>query len=131
VNEVPIYSDIIAEHVGEETAWTPASTSPEYSPLFNGRLIQLKLMFAQTTAASVVTTALAKVECSTFGGRPAIVAMCGSGLQTAPSLPMPIGVLNCDLPVTQAAKLKNSFRHQAGAIAAVTSNLLLLGVFEG
>jgi len=131
VNEVPIYSDVIAEHVGEETAWTDATTGSEYSPLFNGRLIQLKLMFAQTTAASVITTALAKVDCSTFGGRSAIVAMCGSGLQTAPSLPMPIGVLNCDLPVTQAAKLKTTFRHQAGAIASVTVNLLLLGVFEG
>jgi len=131
VNAIPIYSDIIAEHVGEETAWTDATTGADYSPLFNGRLIQLKLAFAQTTAASVVTTVMAKVECSTFGGRPAIVMMCGSGLQTAPSLPMPIGVLNCDLPVTQAAKLKTAFRHQAGAITPVTVNLLLLGVFEG
>ncbi|GAI36042.1 unnamed protein product, partial [marine sediment metagenome] len=100
-------------------------------PLFNGRLIQLKLAFAQTTAASVVSNAMAKVDCSTFGGRSAIVLMSGSGLQTAPSLPMPIGILNCDLPVTQAAKMKTSFRHQVGAITPVTSNLLLLGVFEG
>ena len=129
--KIPIYSDIIAEHTGEETAWTNATTGADYAPLFNGRLIQLKLMFAQTTAASVVTTVLAKVASASFAGREAIVAMCGSGLQTAPSLPMPIGVLNCDLPVTQAAKLKTMFRHQAGAIASVTVNLLLLGVFEG
>jgi len=126
-----IYSDIIAEHTGEETAWTDATTGAEYSPLFNGRLIQLKLAFAQTTAASVVSNVMAKVECSTFGGRSAIVLMSGSGLQTAPSLPMPIGILNCDLPVTQAAKMKTAFRHQVGAITPVTANLLLLGVFEG
>ena len=126
-----IYSDVIAEHTGEETSWTDATTGADYSPLFNGRLIQLKLAFAQTTAASVITTALAKVSSATFGGREAIVMMCGSGLQTAPSEPMPIGVLNCDLPVTQASKLKTQFRHQAGAIASVTVNLLLLGIFEG
>ena len=126
-----IYSDIISSHDGEETAWTAASTDPTYNAAFNGRLIQLKLGFAQTTAASVVTLAFAKVSSASFGGREAIVMLSGSGLQTAPSLPMPVGILNCDLPVFTAQKLEIQFRHQVGAIVPVTSILTLIGVFEG
>lgn len=126
-----IYSDVIAEHAGEETSWTDATTGADYSPLFNGRLIQLKLAFAQTAITSVIQTAMAKVSAATFGGREAIVMLNGAGLMTAPAFPTPVGVLNCDLPVTQASKLKTQFRHQAGGITPVTVNLLLLGVFEG
>lgn len=126
-----IYSDIIAEHVGEETSFTDATTGADYAPLFNGRLIQLKLAFAQTAVTSVIQTCLAKVESATFAGRTAIVMLNGAGLMTAPAFPTPVGILNCDLPVTQAAKLKTQFRHQAGGLTPVTVNMLLLGVFEG
>ena len=80
---------------------------------------------------SVIQTCLAKVESATFGGRTAIVMLNGAGLMTAPAFPTPVGVLNCDLPVTQAAKLKTQFRHQAGGLTPVTVNMMLLGVFEG
>jgi hypothetical protein len=126
-----IYSDEIAEHTGEETSYTNATTGHKYNAPFDGRLIQLKLAFAQTAVTSVIQTCLAKVESASFGGRTAIVMLNGAGLMTAPAFPTPIGVLNCDLPVRTAQELKTQFRHQAGGLTPVTVNMLLLGVFEG
>lgn len=45
-----IYSEEMALHTGEETDWTTATTGSPYSPKKDGRLIQLKLYFGQTTA---------------------------------------------------------------------------------
>mgnify|MGYP003957353565 CR=1 FL=1 len=126
-----IYSDYMADYDGEDTSWTDATNGKDYSPLFNGRLIQLRLYWAQTTAASVVTGLSAKVEGSTFGGRPAIVSLAGQGLMTAPAFPPPVGIFNCDLPVSTSNKLTVTFRHHAGAITPVTSLAYLIGVFEG
>ena len=126
-----IYSDEIAEHTGEETSWTDATTGADYQPLFNGSLIQLKLFWAQTAATSVIQVAGAKCESATFGGRKAIVFLSGGGLQTAPAFPTPVGVLNCDLPVAMASKITTQFKHMSGGITPVTSNLKLIGVFQG
>jgi len=45
-----IYSEELALHTGEETDWTTATTGATYSPKTNGKLIQLKLFFGQTSA---------------------------------------------------------------------------------
>jgi len=45
-----IYAEEVALHTGEETTWTSATTGSTYSPKTNGRLIQMKLFFGQTSA---------------------------------------------------------------------------------
>jgi len=45
-----IYSEEMALHTGEETEWTSATTGATYSPKTNGKLIQIKLFFGQTSA---------------------------------------------------------------------------------
>lgn len=125
-----IYSEEMALHTGEETDWTAATTGATYSPKKNGRLIQLKLFFGQTTAASVVTVASARLQCPLWG-LDAQVSLQGAGIQTAPAFPNHVGVQNIDLPIQVGVPISISFKHLTGAIAPVTSNLKLVGVFEG
>ena len=117
-------------HTGEETDWTSATTTPSYSPKKDGRLIQLKLFFGQTSAASVVTVASARCQCPLWGVD-AQVSLQGVGIQTAPAFPNFVGVQNLDLPVKTGVPITVSFKHLTGAITPVTSNLKLVGVFEG
>lgn len=125
-----IYSDVIAEHTGEETTWTDATTNPNYSPEYNGRLIQLKLAFAQTAVTSVIQNCMAQCKSASWGSKPVTVLLSGGGLLTEPSPIVPIGVQNCDVPVNTNNVIKTQFRHQAGGITPVTVNMLLLGTFE-
>lgn len=110
------------------TTWTPATGSP-YSPLKNGRIIQLRLFFAQTAATSVIALAHVKLE-SPLWGVPLIASIQGSGILTAPAeacIPLP---LNCDAQVLTGNPIVVSVMHSAG-IAAVTPVLTVVGVFEG
>lgn len=125
-----IFSDEMAIHTGEETSWTEASSGSPYSPLMNGRLVQLKLFFGQTAATSVVTVASARVESPSFGGVNGQVTLEGAGLQTALCVVSRGGIQNVDLPVKTGVPITVSFKHLTGAITPVTSNLKLVGVFE-
>jgi len=125
-----IYAEEMALHTGEETDWTTATTGGSYSPKKTGRLIQLKLFFGQTSAASVVTVASARLQCPAWGVD-AQVSLQGAGIQTAPAFPNFVGVQNVDLPVQTGVPITISFKHLTGAITPVTSNLKLVGVFEG
>ncbi len=119
----------MSQHTGEETDWTAATTVPSYLPKQSGRLIQLKLFFGQTTAASVVTVASARLQCAIWGVD-AQVTLQGSGIQTAPmgKFADP-GVQNVDLPVRVGVPITVAFKHLVGCIAPITSNLKLTGVF--
>lgn len=125
-----IYSDEMAIHTGEETDWTAATTGAKYSPLVNGRLVQLKLFFGQTAVTSVITVASARVESPSFGGVTGQVTLEGPGLLTAPAFVTRGGIQNVDLPVKTGVPIAVSFKHLTGAITPVTSNLKLVGVFE-
>jgi len=118
----------MALHTGEETDWTAATTGATYQPKTDGKLIQLKLYFGQTSAASVVTVASARCQCPLWGVD-AQVSLQGAGIQTAPAFPNHVGVQNVDLPVKTGVPISISFKHLTGAIAPVTSNLKLVGVF--
>jgi len=122
-----IYSDIIGISDTENTTFTAMTGSP-YSPLTNGRLVQVKLFWSQTSAASVLSCATVKLTCPLWGV-PVYATIQGAGIVTAPAeVPIP-GAQNCDVPVRTGVQITAEVRHEAG-IAAVTSNLIAVGVFE-
>ena len=110
------------------TTWTPVTGSP-YSPLKSGRLIQLRLLAAQTAATSAIALAHVKLECPLWG-LPVIASVIGSGLLTAPADNIVPMILNCDVPVATGVPITVSVQHSAG-IVAVTPVLTVVGVFEG
>jgi len=122
-----IYSDIIGTSDTEATTFTEITGSP-YSPKGNGRLVQVKLYWSQTTAASVLSAATVELTSSKWGV-PVVATIQGSGLMTAPAVPPIPGIQNCDVPVYVGVQITAKVRHEAG-IAAVTSNLIVIGVFE-
>lgn len=124
-----VYAEEMALHTGEETDWTAATTGATYSPKADGKLLQIKLFFGQTSAASVVTVASARLQCPLWG-LDAQVSLQASGIQTAPAFPNHVGVQNVDLPVKTGVPITIAFKHLTGAITPVTSNLKLVGVFE-
>jgi hypothetical protein len=77
-----------------------------------------------------VTVASARCQCPLWGVD-AQVSLQGAGIQTAPAFPNFVGVQNVDLPVETGVPITVSFKHIVGAITPVTSNLKLVGVFEG
>ena len=122
-----IYSDIIGTSPSILTTFFPIVGSP-YSPLVSGNLIQVKLYFSQTTAASVLSAATVKLTCPLWGV-PVYATIQGGGLMTAPA-PTPIpGIQNCLLPVKTGVQITAEVRHEAG-IVAVTPQLIIQGVFE-
>jgi len=123
-----IYSDIIGTSDSEATTFTAITGSP-YSPLTNGRLVQVKAYWSQTAATSVLSAATVKLTCPLWGV-PVYATIQGSGLCTAPAFPPIPGVQNCDLPVKTGVQITAEVRHEAG-ITPVTSNIVVEGVFEG
>lgn len=89
------------------------------------------MYWGQTAVTSIVTILQAKVESASFGGRKAILALAGGALQTAPAFPTPVGILNCDLPVESQKKMTMQFRHTPNTLTPVTSNAILIGIFDG
>jgi len=73
--------------------------------------------------------ASASVSCPLWGVE-AQVTLQGSGIQTAPAFPNIVGIQNVDLPVQTGVPITIKFKHLAGAITPITSNLKLVGVFE-
>ena len=124
-----VYSDLIGTTLSESTTFEEMTGSP-YSPLTNGSLIQLKLYMAGSDAASLIENVLCKVTSVSFGGIPVFVAASGAGLRTAPSVPIPVGITNCDLPVRTGVTVKAEFRNVT-ADTPVTVEGMLIGVFRG
>jgi len=122
-----IYSDILGTSTSVLTTFFGIVGSP-YSPLRSGRLIQVKLFFSQTTAASVLSAASVKLQ-SPLWGVPVYATIQGAGIATAPAEPPIPGVQNCDLPVQIGSPITVEVRQEAG-IVAVTPVLIVVGVFE-
>ncbi|GAG65150.1 unnamed protein product, partial [marine sediment metagenome] len=67
---------------------------------------------------------------SPLWGRPLVVTLEGGGLRTAPAVPIPKGVQNCDLPVKAGNKITAEIKNVTSE-TPVTPNYQLIGVFEG
>lgn len=119
---------MIATTLSESVTFEEMTGSP-YSPLTNGRLIQLKLYMAGSDAASLIENVLVKVT-SSLWGVPVYVATSAAGLRTAPAFPIPVGITNCDMPVQTGVQIKAEFRNVT-ADTPVTVEGILIGVFRG
>lgn len=122
-----IYSDELATYIGAGVTYVAMTGSP-YSPLTNGRLIQLKLIVYGSAATALIEGLVAKVECPLWGV-PVTVGTAGGGIRTATCPPIPTGIQNCDVPVKTGVDLKIEIKNVT-ADTPVTVEATLIGVFE-
>lgn len=123
-----IYSDEIATYIGAGKTFVAMTGSP-YSPKLSGRLIQLKLVVYGSAVTALIEGLVAKVESSKWGV-PVHVVAAGGGLRTAPAVPIPVGIQNCDVPVTTGVQITAEIKNVT-ADTPVTVEATLIGVFEG
>jgi len=122
-----IYSDELATYIGAGKTFVAMTGSP-YAPLTNGRLIQLKLLVYGSAVTALIEGLVAKAECPLWGV-PVHVVSAGPGLRTAPAVPIPTGIQNCDLPVKTGVDIKLEIKNVT-ADTPVTVEATLIGVFE-
>ena len=123
-----IYSDVIATYIGAAVVYTAMTGSP-YSPLVSGRLIQLKLIVYGSAVTALIEGVVAKCE-SPKWGVPITVMTAGGGIRTAPAVPLPAGIQNCDAPVAIGSNIVAEIKNVT-ADTPVTVEASLIGVFEG
>ncbi|GAI20325.1 unnamed protein product [marine sediment metagenome] len=123
-----IYSDELGTYIGAGKTLVAMTGSP-YSPLKSGRLIQLKLIVYGSAATALIEGLIAVVTCPLWGV-PVTVGTAGGGLRTAPTLPIPVGIQNCDVQIQTGVDLKCEIKN-VSADTLVTVEATLIGVFEG
>jgi len=128
-----MYSDEMARHTGvATTGFIAADGTPgsPYTPLVNGRLIQVKLNVAGDAVTSLLENVTARITSASFGTLPVYVAVNGANIRTAPAFPLAVGVQNCDLKVATGVPITIEIMHITGA-TPVTPRIQVIGVFEG
>jgi len=123
-----IYSEEIAYSESASLTLVEMTGSP-YTPPISGRLVQVKLG-ASSDAVTTLIENVTVVLSSPKWGVPLTVTLEGGGLRTAPAIPIPKGVQNCDLPVATGNKIKIEIMNRTGA-TPITPRYQLIGVFEG
>lgn len=123
-----IYSDEMAYSVSVLATFHEMTGSP-YSPLKSGRLIQVKLGASGDAVTTLIENVTVKLT-SPLWGVPLYVTLEGGNLRTAPSMIIPKGVQNCDLPVQIGSQITCELMNRTGA-TPVTPRYQLIGVFEG
>lgn len=124
-----VYSDELGYTTGVATTFTAITGSP-YSPLKDGRLLQVRLAVAAGAATALMEIVVVKISSVSFGGVELFVAIAGGGIRTAPAVPIPLGIQDCDLPVHTGVKLTIEYKH-ISATTPVTPEIEVIGVFEG
>lgn len=127
MRKTPIYSDEMATSTTASTTYVAMTGSP-YSPLTDGRLIQIKLIVGGDAVTTLIHMVVAKLECPLWGV-PLTVATAGADLMTAPAHPIPAGVQNCDLEVKTGVQITLNIKNETGA-TPVTPRYSVIGVFE-
>ena len=121
------YTDEMGYTTGVATTYTAMTGSP-YSPLKGGRLKQIRLYLAGDAASSLIEKVTVKLTCPDWG-LPVIVSAVGGGLRTATCPPIPVEIMDCDLPVTQSSKITIEYKHDTGA-TPVTPRINVIGCFD-
>ena len=122
----------MARHTGVGTAsFVAADGTPgsPYTPLVDGRLLQVKLGVAGDAVTSLIENVTVKLECAGLWAVPLYVSTEGANIRTAPAFPIPKGIQNCDLPVSSSKKITVEVMHVTGA-TPVTPRIQVIGVFE-
>jgi len=123
-----IYSEEMATMISAAVVDTAMTGSP-YTPLKDGRLIQLKLLVFGSAATALIEGVV--VTCtSPLWGVPITVGTAGAGIRTALCAVVPTGIQNCDVPVKTGTKIVCEFKNVT-ADTPVTVECVLIGVFEG
>jgi hypothetical protein len=128
-----MYSDFMARHTGVGiVGFVPADTAPisPYTPLVDGRLIQVKLMVAGDAVTTLIEGVMVRLTSPSFGTLPVHIVVSGNNLRTAPTTNIPIGVQNVDLPVNTGSRIVVEILHITGG-TPVTPQIVVIGVFEG
>jgi len=123
-----IYSDEMATSTSVATTYAAMTGSP-YNPLTNGRLIKVEVHVAGDAATSLIEMVVVKLTNPKWGV-PLIVSTQGSGVRTATVPAVPVGQLQCDLPVTIGSQISLEVKHETGA-TPVTPRISVIGVFQG
>ena len=123
----------MAVHTGvATTGFIGADGTPgsPYTPLVDGRLIQVKVAIAGDAVTSLIEAVLVRLTSPSFGTLPVHVVVSGNNLRTAPTTNIPVGVQNVDLPVNTGSRIVVEILHVTGA-TPVTPQIVVIGVFEG
>lgn len=130
---MPMYSDEMARHTGVGVVGFIAADgvpgSP-YSPLVDGRLIQVKLNLSGDAVTTLIENVTVRLKSSSFGTLPVYITGSGNNLRTAPTTHIPITVQNCDLKVATGVPITIEIMHVTAA-TPVTPRIQVIGVFEG
>ena len=121
-----IYSDELGLSESVTTTYTTANT---YSPLTNGRLIGVRLYACGDSASSKIEGVEVRLEAVSFGGVPVTVMAAGAGIRTAPAQAIPVGSVNCDLPVRTGVNITVQIRNVTDD-TPVTPQYMILGIFQ-
>ena len=121
-----IYSDELGLSESVSTTYSTANT---YSPLTNGRLIGVRLYACGDDAASLIEGVEVRLESVSFGGVPVTVMTAGAGIRTAPAVPIPVGSVNCDLPVRTGINITVQLRNVTDD-TPVQTQYMILGIFQ-
>ena len=121
-----IYSDELGLSESVTTTYATANT---YSPLTNGRLIGVRLYACGDAATSLIEGVEVRIESVSFGGVPVTVMAVGGGIRTAPAQPIPVGSVNCDLPIRTGVNLTVQIRNVTDD-TPVTPQYMILGIFQ-
>lgn len=128
-----MFSDEMARHTGVGVVgFIAADGTPgsPYSPLVNGRLIQVKLNLAGDAVTTLIENVTVRLTSTTFGAVPVFITGSGNNLRTAPTTHIPITVQNCDVPVKTGSPIVIEILHVTAA-TPVTPRIQIIGVFEG
>ncbi len=132
-----IYTDQMFNSDSESTSladmnFGTGSTTGDYTPARNGKLLKIIVMVGYTTAASLIEAIRIEMNNTNWTPNKMMFLVSGQGLHTAPGADGPRSFTEfvVDQPVTEASKISGQLIHVGGA-SPVTSNVFVLGVFSG
>ena len=107
------------------TTYAPV-TGSKYTPIVDGRLRAVKLVMAGDAATSLLEECDVKLS-SPEWGRDLVCSQGGGGIRTAPAVPVPDSIYECDLPVKATQGITISAQWN---VTPVTPHMVIMGLFE-
>lgn len=110
------------------SACAGALQSSPWTPDFNGRMVGLRVKYADQAATSLMTTQQFRVSCSNFRPNQIELVITGRGLATAPAFPVPAVDYSVDQLVQAGVPIAVEGRNADAT--AVTVSTVIEGCFE-
>jgi hypothetical protein len=109
-------------------AFAGALQASPYMPDENARLKGLRLIIGGEAATSLVNNVQIKITSNSFQPNTISIAGSGNGLRTAPAVGPCVFDFEVDQPVLAGVQITFEGRHGTGS--PVTSNVLVMGLFD-